>query len=147
MSWIDNLLADDPGIGAYVDGWSVHPYPDPTSNGPNTPGPIDYAYDRVTVTQNATAAAGVSRPIWITEIGWSTASGASGSVSQSTQAQDLSQALGTALGTWRNVVAETFVYSWDVDGTNQSNLQDGFSLRNADGSYKPSWSAVTAYTN
>jgi hypothetical protein len=43
VSWINSLLADDPGIGAYVDGWSVHPYPDPTSNGPNTPGPIDYA--------------------------------------------------------------------------------------------------------
>ncbi len=144
VSWIQNLLASDPGIGTYVDAWSVHPYPDPTSNGPNTAGPIDYAYSRVTVTQTDAAAAGVSRPIWITEIGWSTATGTSGAVSEATQSQYLSQALGMALGTWRNSIAETFVYTWDQDGTNPSDLQQHYSLRHADGSYKPAWAAVTS---
>ncbi len=142
QAWLQPLLST-PNLGAYVDAWSVHPYPDPISNSPQVASPLEYSYQRVSETQSIASGAGVSRPVWITEIGWTTAS-TSGGVSLATQQQYLSQALSTALGPWRNYVEHTFVYCWDQDGTNPSDPQQHYGLRNSDGTMKPAWSAVTA---
>jgi hypothetical protein len=144
-NFVQPMLASNPGIASYVDAWSVHPYPDPKTNGPQVANPIEYSFNRVTVTQNQTAAAGVSRPIWITEIGWTTATGSPDGVSEAAQAQYVSQALGMALSQWRSFVAKVFVYTWQQDGTSATDPEAHFGLRRADGSMKPAWSSVTAY--
>jgi hypothetical protein len=144
-NFVQAMLAATPGIGSYVDAWSVHPYPDPKTTGPQVANPIEYSFDRVTLTQSEAAAAGVSRPIWITEIGWTTAIGSSDAVTEATQAQYLSQALGITLGQWRSMVAKVFVYTWAQDTTNVSDPEAHFGLRRSDGSMKPAWAAVTSY--
>jgi hypothetical protein len=144
VGWIDVLLDTDPGLPAFVDAWSVHPYPDPKTAGPDDPGPLPWHYDRVTLTQQITAARGASRPIWITEIGWSTAASAEG-VSEAQQAAHVSGALADALGEWRSFVAVTFIYSWSRDGTDPTDTEAHYGLLRNDGSPKPAWAALTSY--
>jgi hypothetical protein len=139
--WLTQLLDVRPSIAPYVDVWSVHPYPDPKSQGPRG-GPIQYSYERVPLIAQTVAAAGVRRPIWITEIGWSSASHNSDGVSESTQARYLHDALVEALTTWRGTVARTFVYDWTEDSGRANDLEGHFALLGSDGRSKPAWNTV-----
>ena len=71
VDWLKNLRAADPGLSTVVDAYSVHPYPYPRTQGPD----VDHSdprwdYQRVQLTRQIDP----SLPIWITEVGWSTAS-------------------------------------------------------------------------
>jgi hypothetical protein len=140
-AWLTDLLAVRPSIAPYVDAWSVHPYPDPKSNSP-TGGPIEYSYQRVPLVAQTVAAAGVARPIWITEIGWSSASPAVGGVSEATQARYLHDALVQALTTWRRMVTRTFVYEWAEDSKHSNDFEGHFALIGSNGRSKPAWNTV-----
>jgi polysaccharide biosynthesis protein PslG len=141
VPWLTRLLAVHPSVAPYVDAWAVHPYPDPKSHGPRG-GPIEYSYERVPVIAQTVAAAGVARPIWITEIGWSSAPHASGGVSEATQARFLHDALVEALTTWRATVARTFVYQWSEDSKRADDLEGHFALLGSNGRSKPAWNTV-----
>jgi polysaccharide biosynthesis protein PslG len=138
--WLDVLLATDPGVAAFVDAWAVHPYPDPFGAGPSAGGP--WAFDRVTRTRDIAAAAGAARPIWITEIGWSTATGHPDGVSESTQASYIDEALGRALVNWAGFVERTFVFMWYPSSGDMSDWEGNLGLLRADGSTKPAWDVV-----
>lgn len=142
--WIQQLLAVTPSIAPYVDVWSVHPYPDPKSLGPEQ-GDVSSSFQQVPVIERLVAAAGVNRPLWITEIGWSSANASEG-VSESDQARFLSQALADALTTWQSFVGRTFIYTWDRDGRDPSDLQQHFGLLRPDGQPKPALAAVASAT-
>ena len=103
--WFAALLDADPGLPALVDGWSVHPYPEPRDQGPGAgPASSPYAFARVEQIRALARRRGAMRPIWITELGWSTSSGPGG-VSEARQAAYLGAALDRALGPWRDFVA------------------------------------------
>ncbi len=139
--WLTQLLAVTPSIAPYVDAWSVHPYPDPKSHGPRG-GPIEYSYQRVPVIAQTVAAAGMARPIWITEIGWSSATHAVGGISEADQARYLHEALVQALTTWRDTVARVFVYDWGEDSGRSNDLEGHFALLESEGQSKPAWNTV-----
>jgi hypothetical protein len=140
-AWLSELLAVRPSIAPYVDAWSVHPYPDPKNDGPRS-GPTEYSYQRVPVIAQTVAAAGLNRPLWITEIGWSSAAPAVGGVSEATQARYLHDALVEALTTWRGFVARTFVYAWGEDSKPSSDFEGHFALLGSNGRSKPAWNTV-----
>jgi len=142
--WIQQLLAVTPSIAPYVDIWSVHPYPDPKSLGPEQ-GDVSSSFQRVPVIERLVTDAGVNRPLWITEIGWSSANASEG-VSESDQARFLSQALADALTTWQSFVGRIFIYTWDRDGRDPSDLQQHFGLLRANGQPKPALAAVATAT-
>jgi len=145
--WLPSLLSAPTRISSYVDAWSVHPYPTPLTNSPNVnlTSPTSNDYGRVTLTNDVAASNGVVRPVWITEIGWTTPNpvGSNG-VTEATQAQYLSDAFGIALGDWSSFVAKTFVYSYQLDGGPDSDYTQRWGLLRLDGSRKPSWSAITS---
>ena len=140
--WFAELLDADPELPALVDGWSVHPYTEPRDQGPDArPASSPYAFDRVEQIRALARRRGVARPIWLTELGWSTSTGPGG-VSEALQAAYLGTALDRALGPWRDFVAAVFVYGYDRDNGAGDDLEGHFGVRRADGSLKPAWDAV-----
>jgi polysaccharide biosynthesis protein PslG len=137
--WLRAVLTAEPSLREVVDGYSVHPYPSPRHLGPEADAAApQLSFGRVATTH----AIDSSRPIWITEIGWSTANAAPGGVSEERQGQHIQDALKRALGDWRTFVARTFVYSWDRSSGKAWDLEGNFGLRRQDGSSKPGWEAL-----
>lgn len=136
--WIDEILRVDPGLGAFFDAYSVHPYPAASPMTDNADGRWDFR--RVELVRQTTVARGVPKPIWITEIGWSTAPNAGG-VSESTQATYTRQAITRALGDWP-YVKRLYLYSYDRDNGNTSDREGYFGVRHQDGSFKPVWTTL-----
>ncbi len=141
--WLAGLLAARPSVAPYVDAWSVHPYPDPKSLGP-ADGPVESSFQRVPLIWRMVKAARLTRPLWITEVGWSSATAAAEGVTELDQARYLHDALGEAVTSWRSFVVRTFVYSWGVDTGNSSDLEGHFALYDARGHPKPALGALRA---
>jgi polysaccharide biosynthesis protein PslG len=142
LPWFEALLDADSELPELVDGWTVHPYPGPRDRGPSDgSGDVRFTFGRVTETAAIARRRDAERPLWITEIGWSTAATDEG-VSEEEQAQHLGAALDRALGDWRDLVRVTFVYGWDRDNGSPDDLEGHFGVRRADGSFKPAWEAV-----
>ena len=136
--WLAELLEADPELPALVDVYSVHPYPDP-----RTAGPYDdrddprWDYRRVELIRELDD----SLPIWITEVGWSTAD-TDDSVSEETQAEHVAGAITRALDEWGEYVERIFVYSYDRDTGDRGDREGNYGLRRVDGSPKPAWAAL-----
>jgi hypothetical protein len=138
VDWLRNVRAADPGLTGLVDAYSVHPYPDPRTNGPyQDRSDPRWDYRRVMLTRQIDS----SLPIWITEVGWSTAS-TSDSVSEATQATYVEGAVNRALSDWGAYVQRIFVYSFDKDSGNVADREGYYGLRRRDGSAKPAWDAL-----
>jgi hypothetical protein len=140
LDWLKSLRAADPGLNALVDAYSVHPYPHPRTNGPY----LDRAdprwdYRRVMLTHEIDP----SLPIWITEVGWSTAD-TSDSVSEATQASHVRGAVVRALDDWGSYVKRIFVYSFDRDSADRGDREGHYGLLRQDGSAKPAWDTLRA---
>ena len=134
--WLDAVLVAAPALPPLVDVYAVHPYP-----GPRDVGPLQARADpwddfrRVAIVDEVARARGVPRPVWITEVGWST-SVAPQSVSEADQAGHVVAAVERAANEWP-FVERLFVYTWARDREDQSDIESGFGLRRVDGSAKP----------
>ena len=138
VPWLESLHAADPGLPRLVDAYSVHPYPDPRTRGPyDDRADARWDYRRVELVHELDD----SLPIWITEIGWSTAATAD-SVSEDTQARFVEEAARRALNDWDSFVDCVFIYSFDRDGGDRSDREAHYGLRRADGTTKPAWQAL-----
>ncbi|MCB1005446.1 MAG: hypothetical protein KDB35_14775 [Acidimicrobiales bacterium] len=140
VGWIDGVLAADPGLVDLIDAYSIHPY--------HYGGPRDvrsdqrWDYGKVALIRQVTAQHGANKPMWITEVGWTTAPGADGHVSEATQATYTRQAVVRAFDEWP-YVKRFYLYSYDRDSGNTSDREGYFGVRRQDGSYKPAWTALT----
>ena len=144
QDYFDQLIAADPKLHETVDAWSLHPYgqecgPYATDTSCSQLGQR-WRFDRVTYFRDLAAQKGVSRPIWLTEFGWSTYSG--GGVSETTQATWTRDAVKRAIVDWGSFVELVFVYQWDRDSG--SGKEDSYGLRRADDSSKPAWTALAS---
>lgn len=135
-SWLALLLAVRPSIAPFVDGWSIHPYPEPKNLSPED-GTGDESFQQVTLVERMVQHSAIQRPLWITEIGWSSANEAMEGVSEDAQAEYLQAALTEALQTWGSFVARTFVYEWGSDRGEVSDLEGHFALSDSAGRPKP----------
>ena len=134
--WFDAVLEASPSLPPLIDAYAVHPYPGPREAGPLQAGADPWDdFGRVALVDEVARARGVVRPIWITEVGWST-SAASHTVSETDQAGHLTAAIQRAKDQWP-FVERLFVYTWARDREDQSDIESGFGLRRIDGSAKP----------
>jgi hypothetical protein len=141
VDWLRNVLAADPGLKNLVDAYSVHPYPYPRQLGPYDDRPdARWDFRRVELIHQVDP----SRPLWITEVGWSTAPGVYDAVSEELQATFVRGAVQRALGEWGGFVQRIFVYTWDRSNGTSGDREGNFGLRRADGSTKPAWAALAA---
>jgi hypothetical protein len=141
--WLDAVLAADPSLRGVIDAYATHPYPSPRDRSPlDTSMPAAYRFDRAQLTHDVAAKYNADKPIWITEVGWSTAAGVPDAVSEDTQAKYLRDAVTSALG--RQAVQRIFVFGWDKSSGVSGDREGNYGLQRADGSFKPAWSALTS---
>lgn len=140
--WLGPVLEAEPALAGVIDAYATHPYPHPRDRPPlDTTSKPPYRFERADLTRAIAAAHGAPRPIWITEVGWSTAPGVSDAVSEEAQAGYLRQAVTSALG--RQGVERMFVYAWDRSNGVPGDREGNYGIRRADGSMKPAWAALT----
>lgn len=141
--WIAGMYAAVPDLGRYFDAVSVHPYggdPDVYTPGGDT----DNEPARLEQMHAELAAHGAGdKPLWVTEIGWSTCSGTSGCVSEAAQAQYLDEFLHDAVTTWGSYVRAVFVFDLrDIAPNPADDREAWFGLLRPDLSRKPAWTVL-----
>jgi polysaccharide biosynthesis protein PslG len=142
-SWIEAVLTAQPTLKDHIDVYSLHPYPDPQGTSPMTErSDARWDFGAVELVRQATSRLGAARPIWITEVGWSTASQAPGTVSESTQSTYLTQAIRRSVDEWGSYVERIYLYSYDRDGSDPTEREGFFGVRHRDGTPKPAWRAI-----
>ena len=142
--WLGAMLAADPALASLVDVWSVHPYTEPKTKGPNAVS-SDPRWDfrRINNIRQTLKDHGVLVPrMWITEIGWTTASGSTSGVTEANQAAYLADAIDIAMST--ESIERLYTYQWAKDGTDTTDIESFFGVRHRDGTYKPAWFEITS---
>jgi exo-beta-1,3-glucanase (GH17 family) len=142
------MYAAVPDLGRYFDAVSVHPYggdPDvytPGSDTDNQPGRLEQVHAEFAAHGDA------NKPLWVTEIGWSTCVGGSGCVTEAEQARYLEEFLHDAVTIWRSYVRAVFVYDLrDIAPTPADDPEAWFGLLRPDLSRKPAWSVLHDFTD
>ncbi|MEJ0073064.1 MAG: cellulase family glycosylhydrolase [Candidatus Saccharibacteria bacterium] len=114
--WLAPLLAAPENIASLVDAFAVHPYPDPKNLGPDDiTGSTTNRYfsTSISISQGILEDAGINKPIWVTEIGWTTGGDeATTAVSQAQQSTNLSRAVTRTLDEFDCPIVA--VYSFDL---------------------------------
>jgi hypothetical protein len=137
-----------------VDKWAIHPYTDPHENGPDT-GTGEFAYDEVRYRHDQAVAAGQGKPMWITEMGWSTAVDCTDNaywcrnhvnVSESTQAQYMGRAIDRCFIEWAAFCEKFIAYSYRDNAPTTDGFFDHFGALRYDGSAKPLWTVIDGKT-
>jgi len=137
--FLTKLLRDDFAFRS-VDGYAVHPYSqhyDPSAT--TIPGFADqsvaqqWLFQKVLLIRDLLARAGRLKPLWITELGWST----SGDVDEATQGRYLEQALRRAVDDWSGFIARTFVYV--LEKPHNGDYAGGYNLLRDDLTPKDGW--------
>ena len=142
--WLPRLLADDPGVAKLVNGLDVHPYPTPRDAGPyDDTASIEQSFGRIPLIRQTELAAGVNLPIWITEVGWSTAPNTPFSVSEQTQASYSLGVVHRAIDEWGAYVPKVFIFGWYRSNGIQGESDQNCGLVDVTGSLKPAWIELT----
>jgi polysaccharide biosynthesis protein PslG len=143
VDWIAGLYAAVPDLGRYFDAVSVHPYggnPDvytPGGDTENQPARLEQVHAELAAHGDG------DKPLWVTEIGWSTCSGASECVTEAEQAQYLEEFLHDAVTIWRSYVRAVFVYDLrDIAPAPADDQEAWFGLLRPDLSRKPAWTVL-----
>ena len=140
--WLEDVLAADGGLAPLFDAYSTRPYPSPRDRGPldTTSGP-EYRFDRAQLTRDIASARASLKPVWITEVGWSTAASVSDAVTEATQATFVKDAIGNAIT--KQKVERIFIFGWDRSNGVATDREGNYGLQRYDGSLKPAWTALT----
>ena len=121
--WGEHVWASDPNVGNDVDGVVVHPYP---SSGRGEA-------DRQQVEE---AHAKTGKPVYVTEVGWSTSV-----VSEAEQAQDITNFINWAKST--GYVADVDIFGYRDYSTNTS--ENAWGIETHEGRHKLAYAALAAF--
>ncbi|HEX4669364.1 MAG TPA: glycosyl hydrolase [Solirubrobacterales bacterium] len=142
-SWMDTLYQRIPDLNSLFYAFADHPYwygHDPSEGGNDGPlARID------TLRQHMNALGASAKPIFITEYGESTADCGEECVSESVQAEHLSEMLDAVVShpDWGVKMLSTFqLHDW---GTDSSDREAQFGLLREDGTPKPAYTIIHAY--
>jgi hypothetical protein len=122
-----------------IDGYAIHPYSDQGPQATTIAGYGDqeeaqqWLYQRLLIVRDMLRSAKRFKPLWSTELGWSTARG----VDERTQATYLRDALKRAVEEWPTFVARSFVYV--LEKPHNGDPAGGYNLLRDDLSPKPGW--------
>ena len=137
------MYAAVPDLNNYFDAVAVHPY---ARRSPltYTPGDDDRRQTRrLERVRDALVARGAGdKPLWITEVGWSTCRRAQDCVSESQQAAYFRDLFALQRVRWSGYVAAVFVYA--LQDFRSRDSQGSFGVLRQGGSRKPGWYAMRA---
>ena len=143
--YFEEFLDADPTLYKLLDAWSMHPYTSNCSpladlNDSCEKLRTDWRFDRIGKLKAVARAHGASRPIWVTEFGWSTCTGdPSECVSEAQQARYTAQAIHRATREWG--VEVMFIHTGDRDGAG-SDKEAHYGMFRTNGSDKPVVDAI-----
>jgi hypothetical protein len=139
-SWIDALYDAAPNLNDSFDGVAVHPY---TFLPPTATGRLDirYRFDRIgAIADRLDEHDARAKPIWITELGWSTCTRRPDCVDEAAQARNIRDAFRLVRGEYRGRVRALFVYHLRDSGIRPRDDPQGyFGLIRSNGTRKPAW--------
>jgi polysaccharide biosynthesis protein PslG len=139
VSWLQSVIAADPTLNQVINAWSVHPYPSSRDYGPRVSrSDPRWDYGRIAVTHQVDP----SLPIWITEVGWSTATNCLDCVSEATQASNVHDAVLRAVQEFGAYVPHIFIYSLDLSNGVAGDREGNYGLRRSDNTFKPAWNSL-----
>jgi hypothetical protein len=145
VGFLQGMYDAMPDLNSYFDAVAVHPYSQERS--PSLTGD-QYGFQHLTATRSLLVAHGASdKPLWITELGWSTCGAGLSKhcVTEGQQATYLQTAFELAKTTYKSFVRGLFVYHYsDFSPYDPSNSEDFYGLTRADGSHKPAYDVVRA---
>ena len=146
LDWLAALYAAEPKLNTGFDGVAVHPYSFYPPSAGSDAAAIDFRFDRVAAIEDELTAHGADgKPMWITELGWSTCDLRPDCTSAHDQGQWLADAFTKIRSTYASFVRAVFVYHlFDFPDHAPSDPAGRFGLLNVDGSRKPAWSVVNA---
>lgn len=137
VEWLDALEAARPGLLANADAFAAHPY---GIVEPEGFAPLDELLE-------ALRDRGVRKPVWITEIGWSTCDGGDDEcVSEEVQADSLAALFDGIARDYAGIVEAVFVYhlhDWRVQP--EGGREGAYGLLRIGGSEKPAFSVLRRY--
>ena len=142
--WLAGMYAAVGHLGRYFDALSVHPYggdPGVYIKGDSLSPPV--LVD--TVRRELIAHGDGDRPLWVTEVGWSTCTGNQYCVSSARQAAYLREFLKLARTSWRSFVRAVFVYDLRDSGAHpRTDVPAWYGLLAPDLFRKPAWYVLRA---
>lgn len=146
LDWLSALYAADPNLNASFDGVAVHPYSFYAPQAGPDAAALDFRFERLAAIERELVAHGAQdKPIWITELGWSTCDLRPDCTSDHDQAQRLADAFALVRSRYASFVRALFVYHLVDFPDDSSDAREGrYGLLNLDGSRKPAWSVVSA---
>jgi polysaccharide biosynthesis protein PslG len=139
-TFIDGMYSAVPDLNSYFDAVAVHPYttghsPDDVYGGWGFPRLADI---RAKFVDHGAQ----DKPLWITEIGWSTCPSHPNCVSEQNQADYLRRMFELVRTNYSDYVRAAFVYCRaDLSFNDPSDPEDWFGLQRLDGSHKPAYDA------
>lgn len=140
--FIDDMYNAVPDLNRWFDAVSIHPF-----SGDRSPRERDdpWGFSRIEEIRDRLVAHGARRkPVWITEVGWSTCPDAEGCVSESRQASYYRSVYRLVRRRHRYVRALYFYNDRDQRGASSSNTEAWFGVVRADGSHKPAYRVLRA---
>lgn len=141
--WLDALYAAVPDLNRYFDGVAVHPYSFLSPDAGSGAGPLDERFARVGAIESVLRHHGAgAKPMWITELGWSTCNARPDCTTQHDQAQWLADAFSLVRGRYSHFVRAVFVYHLDDFAVAPDDREDHYGLLSLGGAPKPAWSVV-----
>jgi hypothetical protein len=144
-NWLAALYAAVPDLNSFFDGVAVHPYSFFAPDAGPSVAPLDQRFARVGAIEQELRRRGAGdKPVWITELGWSTCELRPACTSQRDQARWLTQALALVGTRYARFVRALFVYHLDDFAGPGGDRADHYGLRDLDGSHKPAWAVVHA---
>ena len=140
--FLARLLKHDLALDS-VDAYSVHPYSQKfgpfeatISSFADQTFAQQWLYQKLVLIRDMLRTAGKFKPLWNTELGWST----SGDVDEPTQAEYLEGALKRAVEEWGDFVERSFIFV--LARPNNTHYAGGYNLLRDDMTPKPAWHTV-----
>jgi hypothetical protein len=145
--YIDDMYAAVPDLNKYFDGAAVHPYSSGLSPAHYTAGGnTRWQFGRLAeIRERLAAHGGTDKPLWLTEIGWSTCPADDDCVSEDRHADYVRTMFELLRGKYSDYVAGVFLYHMHDWGPRVADDKEyWFGLTRPDGSKKPAWHALRA---
>lgn len=151
VDWAEGLVEAEPALGDYIDGLTVHPYPGSNAPGHEPRAGTENAFLNLDVGYERWREVGVDKPVWITEVGYSSCEGGSECVPGETQAErerrkaewltEIFDELGEDEYAYVDAVyLYTFRQRGDAEEPN-GNKEKWFGILDEDGRRLPAWSS------
>jgi hypothetical protein len=153
VNWAGGMVKAESSIGNYIDGIAIHPYPDNRDPYFQPTNGLDAAFKKTDRIYNDWTSRGIKRPIWITEVGYSSCTDPEVCVFGETQANretlkaqwlaDMLAQLGTEQYSYVHAVYLYNLRQWEGLETPPNKASYWYGILDGDEEQLPAWSSFS----